>query len=173
MPIQITTLQTEKPVILSFTDKPITAWGGLSLLAGYAARIRLPQRLRESLPFVTTSPNATPPGDILLAFMAGVLTGARRLSHTAVLRHDEVIRQIFGLRRFPSDITLARFFKRFGRRQIEEVFSPLRAWVLAIMTPAGSYTLDLDSSISSATASRRGRCWATIRRSTGGPAIIR
>jgi hypothetical protein len=145
--IQTTTLQTDKPIVLSFTDKPITAWGGLSLLTGYAARIRLPERLRQSLPFATTSPNATPPADILLAFMAGVLTGARRLSHTAVLRHDEVIRQLFGLRRFASDITMARFFKKFHRRHIEEVFSPLRAWVLGIMTPAGSYTLDLDSSI--------------------------
>lgn len=147
MHIQTTTLQTRKPIAITFTDKPITAWGGMSLLAGYAARIRLPERLRQALPFNTTSPNATPPADILLAFMAGVLTGARRLSHTEVLRHDEVIRQLFGLRRFACDITMARFFKRFGRRQIEEVFSPLRNWVLAMMTPAGSYTLDLDSSI--------------------------
>lgn len=147
MPIQITTLQTENPIVLSFTDKPITAWGGLALLAGYAARIRLPEHLRQSLSFDITSHNATPPADILLSFLAGVLTGARRLSHTAALRHDEVIRRLFGLRRFPTDITMARFFKRFGRRQIEEVFGPLRVWLLGIMTPAGSYTLDLDSSI--------------------------
>lgn len=147
MHIKTTTLQTENPIILTFTDKPITAWGGLSLFAGYAARINLPERLQQCLSFHITSPNATPPTDILLSFIVGVLTGARRFSHIDSLRHDEVIRQLFGLRRFPCDLTITRLFKRFGRRQVEEVFSPLRAWLLQIMTPPGKYTLDLDSSV--------------------------
>lgn len=147
MHIQTTTLQTKNPILISFTDKPITAWGGLSLFAGYAARINLPDRIRRCLSFKITSPNATPPADILLAFMIGVLTGARRFSHIDPLRHDEVIRRLFGLRRFPCDLTITRCFKRFGRREIEEVFGPLRAWLLQIMTPPGRYTLDLDSSV--------------------------
>jgi len=132
---------------LSFTDKPITAWGGLSLLAGYADRINLPEVFKRQMPFDLTSPNATKPIDIILAFMGGVMTGARRFAHIEPLRHDAVIRQIFGMDRFPSDITIMRFFKRFGRRQIEEFFAPLRAWQLRLMTPPGGYTLDLDSSV--------------------------
>lgn len=147
MHIQTTTLQAGKPIIFTFTNKPISAWGGLSLLAEYAKRIKLPDQIIRNLSFNIVSPNATPAVDILLSFLTGVLTGARRFSHIDSLRYDEVIKQIFGMRRFPSDLTIMRFFKRFGRRQIEEVFSPLRAWILGIMTPAGSYTLDLDSSV--------------------------
>ena len=147
MHIQTTTLQTEKPIVLTFTDKPITAWGGMSLLAGYAARIKLPETLNRHLSFNLTSPNATKPVDVVLAFISGVLTGARRFSHIESLRYDEVIRRIFGMARFPSDITVMRFFRRFGRRQIEEVFGALRVWQLGIMTPPGRYTLDLDSSV--------------------------
>lgn len=147
MHIQTTTLQTEKPIVLTFTDKPITAWGGMSLLAGYAARIKLPEVLERHLSFDLTSPNATKPIDIILAFIGGVLTGARRFAHIEALRHDEVLRQLLGMGRFPSDITIMRFFKRFGQKAIHEVFEPLRAWQISQMTPPGDYTLDLDSSV--------------------------
>lgn len=147
MYIQTTTLQTENPIVLTFTDKPITAWGGMSLLAGYAARIKLPEALDRHLSFDLSSPNATEPVDIILAFMSGVLTGARRFAHIEALRHDEVLRELLGMKRFPSDITIMRFFKRFGQKELYEVFEPLRAVQIEQMTPPGDYTLDLDSSV--------------------------
>ena len=147
MHIQTTTLQTQKPITLTFTDKPITAWGGMSLLAGYAAHIKLPEALNRHFSFDLTSPNATEPVDIILAFMSGVLTGARRFAHIEALRHDEVIRELLGMKRFPSDITIMRFFKRFGQKELYEMFEPLRAWQIKQMTPPGEYVLDLDSSV--------------------------
>ena len=147
MHIQTTTLQTENPIILTFTDKPITAWGGMSLLAGYGARIGLIAHLDQCLAFGLTSPNATPPVDVILSFMAGVLTGARRFAHIESLRHDKVLKQLLGMWRFPSDSTITRFFQRFGRKEIQEMFEPLRAWQISKLTPPGDYTLDLDSSV--------------------------
>lgn len=147
MQIHTTILRSKKPIIISFTEKPISSWGGLSLLAGYSQQIGLIEHIKKKLPFKITSPNATPAVDIVLSFMIGVLTGARRFSHIETLRHDEVIKQLFGIRRFPSDLTIMRFFKRFGRAQIEEVFVELRRWLLGIITPDGSYTIDLDSSV--------------------------
>lgn len=147
MHVKTTTLQTRKPILISFTDKPITAWGGMALLAGYSARIRLTENLGRCLAFNLTSPNATTPVDIVLAFMAGVLTGARRFAHIEALRHDEVLKQLLGLRRFPSDSTITRFFQRFGRKELQEMLEPLRAWQIKELTPPGEYTLDLDSSV--------------------------
>ena len=147
MHIKTTTLQTQKPILISFTDKPITAWGGISLLAGYSARIGLTKHLDQCLTFGLTSPNATAPVDIVLAFIAGVLTGARRFAHIEALRYDEVLKQLLGMRRFPSDSTITRFFQRFGRKEIQEMFEPLRAWQIKELTPPGDYTLDLDSSV--------------------------
>ena len=147
MHIKTTTLQTQKPIIISFTDKPITAWGGMSLFAEYGVRIGLAEHLDQCLAFGLTSPNATAPVDIILAFMAGVLTGARRFAHIEALRYDEVLKQLLGMQRFPSDSTITRFFQRFGRKEIQEMFEPLRAWQINELTPPGDYTLDLDSSV--------------------------
>jgi len=119
----------------------------MSLLAGYSARIGLTEQLEQCLAFGLTSPNATMPVDIVLAFMAGVLTGARRFAHIEALRHDEVLKQLLGMRRFPSDSTITRFFQRFGRKEIQEMFEPFRAWQIKELTPPGDYTLDLDSSV--------------------------
>jgi len=145
--IQNTTLQTGKPIVLTFTDKPITAWGGLSLLAGFAKSIQLPEHLNAFLPFHQTSPNAINQSDIFMAFMNSVLTGARRFAHMEAIRHDIVIKELFGMKRSPSDLTVMRFFKQFTHGHIERFFSPLRAWQLEMMTPPGDYTLDMDSSV--------------------------
>jgi len=81
------------------------------------------------------------------AVESGVLTGARRFAHIEALRHDEVLRELLGMKRFPSDITIMRYFKRFGQKELYERFEPLRAWQINQMTPPGEYVLDLDSSV--------------------------
>jgi hypothetical protein len=65
---------------IEFTDKPVTPWGGLVLFSGLARQVGLGQALRDALPFRLTSPNATDSVEIVLAFMAGVLTGSRHLA---------------------------------------------------------------------------------------------
>jgi hypothetical protein len=96
----------------------------MALLAGYAARINLPEALDRHLSFGLTSPNAIRATDIILAFMGGVLTGARRFAHIEALRHDEVLGELLGIRRFPSDVTIMRHFKRFGAKRVIGCPSP-------------------------------------------------
>src|SRR5512136_2596284 len=148
MQTELTPLNGAKAIGITFTDKPVTAWGGLALFVAFAARIGLAAKLAEVLAFPLTSPNATPPAHILLAFWAGVLAGARRFAQLAVLRVDEPIRQLFGLRRFPSTATFTRFFRRFTAKSVIQTFEPLFAWCLARLPErAAGYTLDLDSSV--------------------------
>ncbi len=94
MQAQVTPLDASKATGITFTDKPVTAFGGLALFVAFAERICLATKLAEVLPFVLTSPNATPPHHIVLAFLAGVLAGARRFAHLAVLQADVPVRQI-------------------------------------------------------------------------------
>ena len=124
----------------------MTPWGGLTLFSGLARQIGLEKTLREALPFQLTSPNATDPVEIVLAFMAGVLTGSRRLAHIERLRWDEGVRQILGVKRFVSDTTLARFFQRFSAGGVTQVFESLMRWQLGLITLTEDI-LDLDSSI--------------------------
>jgi len=148
MQAELTPLNGQKAIGITFTDKPVTAWGGLALFVAFAERIGLAAQLREALPFAVTSPNATPPAHILLAFFAGVLAGARRFAQLAILQVDEPVRQLFGLRRYPSTATFTRFFRRFTAQHVTQTFEALFAWCLARLPerPAG-YTLDLDSSV--------------------------
>jgi len=148
MQAELTPLNGQKAIGITFTDKPVTAWGGLALFVAFAERIGLAAQLREALPFAVTSPNATPPAHILLAFYAGVLAGARRFAQLAILQVDEPVRQLFGLRRYPSTATFTRFFRRFTAQHVTQTFEALFAWCLARLPerPAG-YTLDLDSSV--------------------------
>jgi hypothetical protein len=148
MQAELTPMDGQKAIGITFTDKPVTAFGGLALFVAFAQQLGLAERLQAALPFSVTSPNATPPHQVLLAFFAGVLVGARRFAQLAVLRADEPVRQLFGLRRFPSTATFTRFFRRFSAKTVTETFTPLFAGCLARLPhrPAG-YTLDLDSSV--------------------------
>lgn len=146
MEYQGTSLLGSKEIGIAFTDKPVTPWGGLTLFGGLARQIGLEQALRDALPFQLTSPNATDPVEIVLAFMAGVLTGSRRLAHIERLRWDEGVRQILGIKRFVSDTTLARFFRRFTDGAVTQVFESLMRWQLSLIALEEDI-LDLDSSI--------------------------
>lgn len=146
MEYQATSLLGSKKIGITFTDKPVTPWGGLTLFSGLARQIGLETALREALPFQLTSPNATDPVEIILAFMAGVLTGSRRFAHVERLRWDEGVRQILGLNRFVSDTTLARFFRRFTAGTVAQVFESLMRWQLSLIALKEDI-LDLDSSI--------------------------
>lgn len=148
MRAQVTPLDGSKAIEITFTEKPVTAYGGLALFVAFAERIGLAPKLAEALPFVLTSPNATPPHHIVLAFLAGVLAGARRFAQLAVLRVDTPVRQLFGLRRFPSTATFTRFFRRFTQKTVTTTFEALFTWCRERLPsrPEG-YTLDLDSSV--------------------------
>jgi len=128
MDYQATSLLGDKEIGIAFTDKPRTPWGGLSLFVGLARQVGLEKALRDALPFELTSPNATDPVEIVLAFMAGVLAGSRRLAHVERLRWDESVRQMLGVKRFVSDTTLARFFRRFSAGSVATVFEQLLVW---------------------------------------------
>lgn len=86
MGYQATSLLGSEGIGIELTDKPVTPWGGLVLVSGLARQVGLEQALRKALPFELTSPNATDPVEIVLAFMAGVLVGSRRLAHVERLR---------------------------------------------------------------------------------------
>lgn len=146
MPTKITSLLTEKEIEIQWTDKPVTPWGGMTLFSGVAQQVGLVTALREALPFRLTSPNATDPAEIVLAFMAGVLAGSRRLAHIERLRWDEGLKTIFGIKRFVSDTTLSRFFRRFGAAQVQHVFEHLMRWQHSLI-PLSGEVLDLDSSV--------------------------
>ena len=87
----------------------------------------------QSKTFITwvarkTSNNSIKAIDILESFWVSIWIGCFRFSHTAVVRLDEVLRQIFGWKRVPSETTYGRFFKKFTLSMNHEIFIELYRW---------------------------------------------
>src|SRR5256885_6890020 len=114
----------------------------------YLERRGVRRVLEGALPDGRTSPNQIPVVDLVLALLAGVLTGSRRFAHVERLRSDEVVRTILGLARMPSAMTLTRYFGGFVRSQVEHLSATLGQFVFAqLKRPALGATLDLDSTV--------------------------
>ena len=74
---------------MGVTRKPVTAWGGLALFAAFGEAVGLREQLERALSVLgRTSPNALPAPDLMLGFVAGVLTGASRFLHLERMRAD-------------------------------------------------------------------------------------
>ena len=83
---------------------------------------------------------------IIESFWVGICIGCFRFSHTAVVRLDEVLRQIFGWKRVASGTTFGRFFKKFTPSLNHCVFIELNSWFFEQLQ-FDNYTLDVDSSV--------------------------
>jgi len=133
---------------IEYTAKPVSGWGGLVALMRYCDRVGLRAVLRQALPDGRTSPNQIPAVEIVLAFFATVLTGAKRFAHVERLRADAVVRTILGLPRMPSAMTLTRYLGGFVRSQVEHLTAVLWRFTLAqLPAVALGMVLDLDSTV--------------------------
>jgi hypothetical protein len=133
---------------VTYTDKPVSGWGGLVAVVRYVDRLGLRTLLARALPDGRTSPNQIPVSDIALAFLTSVLTGARRFAHVERLRADEVVRAILGIQRMPSAMTVTRYFGGFVRSQVEHLAAVLGPFTLGrLRQPPLGAVLDLDSTV--------------------------
>jgi len=132
---------------ISYTDKPVSGWGGLVLVMRFFDRLGLREMLKRALPDGRTSNNHIPAVDIVLSFFATVLTGGNRFAHAERIRADEVVRGILDVPRLSSAMTLTRYFGGFVRGQVEHMSAALSEFALERLAPKEPVTLDLDSTV--------------------------
>ena len=138
----------ESQIQVEFTDKPITAFGGMVILSRFLDKLNISDLLMRVLPDQRTSPNARPVVEIAVALLAAVSAGASRFAHVNRLRMDQALRTILGIARIPSSSTLTRYFSTFTQAQVEHMAEGLWEWTLQKISARGQhYTLDLDSSV--------------------------
>lgn len=136
----------EKGLAWSFTDKQFTPWGGLRIFEELLRRLGWEEALgRAPLP-QPGSNRGMDPVLMVKGFLVTVWTGGGRFAHTALVRFDQALRSIFGLREVASVSTFSRFFRRFGHKETEEVFGHLSKWIWERVA-GGNWTVDLDSSV--------------------------
>jgi len=138
-----------------FTDKPVTAWGGLRLIQEMLHSMGLRDALKSSGLPQPKSNRGYDPVEMVEVFLACVWVGGARFSHTALIRFDEALKGIFGWQEVASVSTFTRFFRRFKREEVDHVFGYLNRWFWDRM-PAQCLTLDFDSSVVTRYGSQEG-----------------
>lgn len=136
----------EQGLPFRFTDKPVTPWGGLRLVQEMLLRMNFRDALRASGLPEPGSNRGYEPAMMMETFLVCVWIGGVRFSHTSVVRFDEALRDIFGWKRVASVSTYTRWFRRFNRAEVDQVFGSIGRWFWAQLSPR-TITLDLDSSV--------------------------
>ncbi|HEX7232097.1 MAG TPA: IS1380 family transposase [Candidatus Binatia bacterium] len=132
-----------------FTSHPITVWAGVILLRLYFEWIKVREELNKALAgFVKRSNNQIAPAEVMLSWFYGLALGAQRFEHFTRYRHDRLLGELLGMKRFSSPDTLRRMFLRFGYREVTEVSERLMRFSMGRMRPMLlGHTLDLDSTV--------------------------
>lgn len=131
---------------IEFSDHSVTAWGGMKLMKDLLDSTKIKEQL-SSLPLPAKGSNrGFNPSQILECFWASIWIGAGRFSHSAYLRYDDVLKQIFEWKQAPSQSTYSRFFSKFDWKRNTETFVPLSTWFFNQIR-FNNVTLDLDSTV--------------------------
>jgi hypothetical protein len=145
--------QCENQVKIEFTDKPITAWGGIAgLVSRYLHKIGFKEWVEESIPIEEKSNNGKGVYQKVLALFLTVLVGGQRFSHLSWWGHGvEAIYAGFGVKWLPAAAsTLTRFWSKINRQVLSEAIGErCRQFTSQIITWEGisKDNLNLDSSV--------------------------
>ena len=131
---------------LRFTDKEITAWGGMGLLKRMLDHLHCDQALQTSGLPQPGSNRGYRPEQLMIQFMRSVWCGANRFEHGEVTRHDPVLKRLFGFKQMANFKAVMRLFRKFTQATNEHVFGALYRWLFAQIAVDG-LTLDLDSTV--------------------------
>jgi hypothetical protein len=140
------TVPQREPLEWRFSDKSVSAWGGMRLVSQLLEKIGFRSALRSSPLPVGGSNRASDPAQLMESFLVTVWIGGHRFCDTAAVRFDGVMNEIFGWDAVPSVSTFTRFFGRFSQAHVDEIFGQLNRWFWSQVTPARR-TIDLDSTV--------------------------
>lgn len=129
-----------------YSDKNVTSWGGMQEMKILLDKTGISQKIEElGLPDKKSN-NSISGISIIESFWVSIWIGCFRFNHTAVVRLDEVLREIFGWSRVASGTTFGRFFKSFSESRSHQFFIDLYSWFFD-QVQFDNYTLDVDSSV--------------------------
>jgi hypothetical protein len=148
VPREIAALLSSERLILRETKRAVTPFGGVAVFVSFLQKIDLVGQLRQHMPVRWKSPNQIDPTATFLAFLITVLVGARRFAHAAILRGDQALHALLGIKRFPTDDTIRNLFRAFGMGHVQRLYEPLtEGQMQRLPRRAEGYSLDLDSTV--------------------------
>lgn len=131
---------------IEYTDKEITAYGGIAILQKMLDKMSFTEFLR-SIPLPQPLSNrGFDPIQIIIQFIVSIWCGAHRFEHLEVTRFDKVIQQLFGWDRMAGHRSFIRFFQKFTIEISTNVFSRIYKWFFNNLS-FNNFTLDFDSTV--------------------------
>ena len=131
---------------LRFSDKEITAWGGMGIMKRMLDHLGLESALVACALPQPGSNRGYRPEQLIIQFMLSIWCGANRFEHGEVTRHDPVLRRLFGFTRMANFKAVMRLFRKFTQSANESVMDCLYQWMFGHIAIDG-ITLDLDSTV--------------------------
>lgn len=130
-----------------FTSRRISPWGGMKFFQQTYERSGMRESLLAAGLPENASNNSHKAIDLVEGFMVGAVLGAKRMAHTAMLRHDEVLSEMFNWEKgMGSQSAFSRYFRKFTVEDSDRVFTGvMRSWWDQLHIQ--KITLDMDSSI--------------------------
>ena len=113
-------------VKIQFTNKPITAWGGLAtIVAKFLEVLQFRSWVESMIPIEETSHNARGVYEKVLATFLTVLAGGERFSHLSWWSHGiEAIKKAFAVPWLPkASSTLTRFWGKISTQYVSETLA--------------------------------------------------
>jgi len=140
-------------VKIQFTNKPITAWGGLaSIVAKLLEVLEFRSWVESSIPIEEKSNNGKGVYEKVIATFLTVLSGGERFSHLSWWSHgSEAIKKSFAVHWLPrASSTLTRFWGKISTQYVsEKLGNAARLFAITLIEWQGIVkdTLNLDSSV--------------------------
>lgn len=132
---------------VSFTEREVTAWGGLALL----------KRMLDSLGFrqVVASWDLPAPGSnrgydpvqLIEQFIVSIWCGACRFAHAETVRMDNTLIRLFGWPKAAGHKAILRLFGRFEMLGNERIQAEAYGWLFSQIKHLQRVTLDVDSTV--------------------------
>src|SRR2546425_230089 len=124
-------LQTPHETIqIGFTDQKVSGRAGLLTFAGFLHWHRFGKLLARVLPRFKQRRRGYQPFEYGLGFLAGILAGAKKLTHVAHLRSDVMLAPLLAIAGIASQSAFSRFFQRFTSDLLNSLPSFLRLRVV-------------------------------------------
>lgn len=113
---------------IAFTDKPMTAYGGFSLLAGFFEKIKFREHIEEIFAIKETSPNGTGVYAKVISYALIIFAGGERFSHVLYLGGQKILSELFNVKRLiKAGTSLTRMFNRISKISESNIIS-YRIW---------------------------------------------
>ena len=139
-------MATDSDFEMRFSNREVTAWGGLALLKRMLNVIGFRTVARSwDLP-QPGSNRGYPPIQIIEQFIVSIWCGANRFAHAEITRFDKTLTRLFEWKYVAGHKSIVRLFAKFDMARNENVQAQIYRWIFDHIR-FDRITLDMDSTV--------------------------